>query len=374
NYIGTIGGDCTAGGNVTLAVGENKSCTITNDDVAQSTDVEIVSQESGTPGSCTPPAPSEIPFAQDTDVCLLKIIRNNGPLAIVDATVSLTAAFVPASGQEPDECSISPTQSTATVTSMPISVELTHIEAFVISCSQTGAHTFRFDNDIQPIGLTDTVPENNPATTFMTVDVSPALEPCPEFEVQFNDIIVDDKGTTSTSDDEFDWSYTVTSLDGPRCDLSYWVLSLCPDARSAFVAAAPQPAFVVDPDPNLGLSGVKWDDIESGFLSGGFTFTLNQPFPTEQVTAGFKTGAGTTFQSVEGPSCPPPPTATPTATATPAVLPVVTGPTETPGALPETGAGSGGTGSGLLVLLIVMGAVALGWAGIFTGIRRRTRP
>ncbi|HTK04889.1 MAG TPA: hypothetical protein VL500_04855, partial [Candidatus Eisenbacteria bacterium] len=33
-YAGTISGDCDAQGNVTLGVGENKSCTITNDDIA----------------------------------------------------------------------------------------------------------------------------------------------------------------------------------------------------------------------------------------------------------------------------------------------------------------------------------------------------
>ena len=37
-YTATIGGDCDAGGNVTLALGESKTCTITNDDDAPSLD------------------------------------------------------------------------------------------------------------------------------------------------------------------------------------------------------------------------------------------------------------------------------------------------------------------------------------------------
>ena len=37
DYTTTIGGDCDASGNVTLAAGENKTCTITNDDVPPTT-------------------------------------------------------------------------------------------------------------------------------------------------------------------------------------------------------------------------------------------------------------------------------------------------------------------------------------------------
>lgn len=134
-----------------------------------------------------------------------------------------------------------------------------------------------------------------------------------------------------TSDDRFEWSYTVTSLDGTRCDLSFWVLSLCSAAYDAFVEGAPEPAFLVNPDPVTGLTGVKWDDIGSGFVSGTFTFVLDQSFAITQVTAGFKTGEGISFQDVEGPFC------APTPTPTPAVLSEAVSPATAPSGLPNTG-------------------------------------
>jgi hypothetical protein len=40
-YVGTIGGDCDEAGEVTLAAGENKECTITNDDCEIDCDTEV---------------------------------------------------------------------------------------------------------------------------------------------------------------------------------------------------------------------------------------------------------------------------------------------------------------------------------------------
>ena len=147
---------------------------------------------------------------------------------------------------------------------------------------------------------------------------------------------MDDNGTTDTSDDLFEWSYTVTSLDGQGCDLSFWVLSLCPAALQSAVGAAPAPTTLVDPDPATGLTGVKWDNIKSGFTSDTFTLVLSQSFPTQLVTAGFKTGAGIIFQDVQGPSC---------QTTTPSPTPTVSAAVQSPepevlgaSALPSTGA------------------------------------
>ncbi len=49
-YAGTITGDCDAGGNVTLAIGQTKTCTITNDDIAPTLTVNkvVVNDNGGT--------------------------------------------------------------------------------------------------------------------------------------------------------------------------------------------------------------------------------------------------------------------------------------------------------------------------------------
>lgn len=49
-YVGTFGGDCNASGTVTLAVGEVKSCTLTNDDVSPGLTVvkQVVNDNGGT--------------------------------------------------------------------------------------------------------------------------------------------------------------------------------------------------------------------------------------------------------------------------------------------------------------------------------------
>jgi len=51
SYTATIGGDCDADGNITLAAGNNKTCTITNDDIHGDNLVPNPSLENGTPGS-----------------------------------------------------------------------------------------------------------------------------------------------------------------------------------------------------------------------------------------------------------------------------------------------------------------------------------
>jgi hypothetical protein len=121
----------------------------------------------------------------------------------------------------------------------------------------------------------------------------------------------------------------------------------------------------VDPDPGSGISGVKWDDIDSDFVSGTFIFVLDRPFPTTQVTAGFKTGAGIGFQQIAGPLC------APTPTPTPAVLAEEAPPRTAPDALPDTG-GVGGTKSarGLPVPLAFL---ALGLVLMIVILARRVR-
>ncbi|MCH7483653.1 MAG: hypothetical protein IIA90_00725, partial [Chloroflexi bacterium] len=115
---------------------------------------------------------------------------------------------------------------------------------------------------------------------------------CP-YEIKFNGV------TLNT------WSYTITDLNGQGCGLSHWVLSLCQVAFDAYVDSEPDPSGLVILDPgNTGLTGVKWNGIVDPFVTGTFTVTLSQSFPIDpDVDIGLKTGAGTVFGTMPGPSC-----------------------------------------------------------------------
>jgi hypothetical protein len=110
-------------------------------------------------------------------------------------------------------------------------------------------------------------------------------------------------------DDTSTWYYTVEELPSAK-DLSNWVLEI--PFCTTILDAGPEPWEIVDPDPNLELSGVKWETGD-GFQQGQFWVELDsqgQPGPTSVAAKGPDVAFGeiTGFTCVEAqPPEPPPP-------------------------------------------------------------------
>jgi len=135
----------------------------------------------------------------------------------------------------------------------------------------------------------------------------------------------------------YDWIYEVQDLDGGGCGLSHLIISLCQlDAFNAYVDADPLDAIgLVKPDPTTFLTGVKFNNLSEtvDFISGNFTYTLNNNFPVDpDVLVAFKVGNGNVYGTIEGPDClakkattpTPTNTSTNTATTTPTVTATLT--------------------------------------------------
>ena len=92
--------------------------------------------------------PAEIPVSEDVVIVVQKTIHNYGPYTPVELQTVKTAAFVPAPGQAPDECTITPGVHVEDIHNVPVSVDVTHNEYFTIHCYKPSEHTFTFDNVI----------------------------------------------------------------------------------------------------------------------------------------------------------------------------------------------------------------------------------
>jgi len=122
------------------------------------------------------------------------------------------------------------------------------------------------------------------------------------FQITFQGAVHDGQAT--------EFTYCVTGLDQPDFRaLSNWMVSLDPACVSSdlLVGCGPAPCLYQKDDPNLGLTGVKFDDLEvekgqtacfSFRLSGNWTLLVGD------VNVGLKAANATFFGDVTGPICP----------------------------------------------------------------------
>jgi hypothetical protein len=121
------------------------------------------------------------------------------------------------------------------------------------------------------------------------------------FSVDFQGVTFD--GTNSKFD------YCITGLDVPDFRaLSNWLLSLDLDCITAddLVSCGPEPCFYQVDDPNLGLTGIKFDDLEvekgetecfNFVLKGNWTNLIGE------VSIGLKAATTTSIANICGPLC-----------------------------------------------------------------------
>lgn len=114
------------------------------------------------------------------------------------------------------------------------------------------------------------------------------------FRVSFLGMTINEDGTST-------WSYRVEELGSGKGfkDLSHWVLGLGDCAE--VIQANPAPYEVVK-DPRTGIYGIKWE-VNEGFESGVFSFTLDGVWPEGYVDVGTKAGRYIGIDSITGPSC-----------------------------------------------------------------------
>jgi hypothetical protein len=111
------------------------------------------------------------------------------------------------------------------------------------------------------------------------------------FKIWLLEIIYNEDGTST-------WRYWVEELAGAQ-DLSNWVLEL-PDCVTV-VDAFPGLYELVDPDPNAGLIGIKWE-TEEEFESGEFVVTLDGHWVEGSVNVAAK-GPDVAWGLIAGPIC-----------------------------------------------------------------------
>jgi hypothetical protein len=107
------------------------------------------------------------------------------------------------------------------------------------------------------------------------------------------------------SDGTFLWSYQVTSANRPA--ISHWVLEMCEDTFSSLVPGSvigSNNYSFVNPDPTVGVTGIKFDDGYRGGESRIISFRLASDFGIEAGSATFKSGQNvTTVTPVAAPGC-----------------------------------------------------------------------
>jgi hypothetical protein len=97
---------------------------------------------------CVSPAPALMTVSIDKDICLKKVVRNNGPYGPADISVDKTAEFVPGGGQVITDATVSPTAASDTVPNVPVATNATHNEIFTLHCYEAGSFEFLFTNTI----------------------------------------------------------------------------------------------------------------------------------------------------------------------------------------------------------------------------------
>ncbi|MCA9631690.1 MAG: hypothetical protein KC766_28735, partial [Myxococcales bacterium] len=106
------------------------------------------------------------------------------------------------------------------------------------------------------------------------------------------------QGSKDNGDGTSDWTYEVEEMPGSQ-DLSNWVLG----TNCGIVGQNPTSgAEVVRPDPNAGITGVKWETQSDAFAKGTFTVTVRgnaRPGTVSYATKAPKVTTG----SITGPVC-----------------------------------------------------------------------
>ena len=127
-------------------------------------DLKIVSQEI-LAANCIDPAPADIDVSSDAQICVKKVLHNNGPVSPVDVDITKTATA-------PAGCTIVPTADSDQIV-LDVSVDVEHTELFTIHCSEPSTHgPFVIENTIAPKDpdILDLEPANNSATSQLTVN------------------------------------------------------------------------------------------------------------------------------------------------------------------------------------------------------------
>jgi len=127
-------------------------------------DLKIASQEI-LAANCVDPAPAGIDVSSDVEICVKKVLHNNGPVDPVDVDITKTASAPPG-------CTIAPTADSDQV-ALDVSVDVEHTELFTIHCSEPSTHgPFIIENSIAPKDpdIVDPEPGSNSATSQLTVN------------------------------------------------------------------------------------------------------------------------------------------------------------------------------------------------------------
>jgi len=126
-------------------------------------DVKIHSQQI-LAANCQDPPPTDIDVSVGKDICVQKVLHNNGPYGPVSVNIVKTA-------KAPPGCTIDPVNPTAQVV-LQQSVTMVHQEWFTIHCDEASTHgPFTIDNtiSIKDPGVTDPNTTNNVASSTLTV-------------------------------------------------------------------------------------------------------------------------------------------------------------------------------------------------------------
>ena len=158
-------------------------------------DLKITSQQI-LAANCIDPAPTQIDVSVDTDICVRKVVHNNGLQVLVPAMIAKTATA-------PFGCTIIPTDDVVLV-DLTQSVDLVHEEIFTIHCDAPSTHgPFVIENEVTSTDQYIPDPEtgNNSAVSELTVaaiaysDVKemmfyPSILPDPKDPLPFNTVVV----------------------------------------------------------------------------------------------------------------------------------------------------------------------------------------
>lgn len=138
--------------------------------------------------------------------------------------------------------------------------------------------------------------------------VAPSFATSCENEVTIGNFLYEFKGATYDGK-ATTFDYCVTGLDNPGFHaLSNWELSLDIDCirKEDLVGCGPEPCFYQENDPNTGITGIKFDDLEVDkgetecfffSLAGDWTGSI------DDVTVGLKAAGDVSFGTVCGPTC-----------------------------------------------------------------------
>jgi uncharacterized repeat protein (TIGR01451 family) len=139
--------------------------------VAQA-DLAIVSFEAVDP-------PAAIFLSDPVQVNLRKVITNLGPSSPMDATLTMTATAGP-------DATVDPGLRVVDEAALALNEQREVLETFTITCTESGTHTFHFENTIAPTNPADTDPNpaNDQAATEIevecvevTINIKPGSDP-----------------------------------------------------------------------------------------------------------------------------------------------------------------------------------------------------